>query len=194
MGYSYEIHDIPGEANVWADLLSRWVSPLKSICAISQEPLLVSPLRSDSFKWPTLVSIATSQRDALGVDGLVPPDGLELSGLDQHQVDLGNGEPWTLRLVDNRLWIPDGSVELQLRLCVCAHASLAGHRGIDLTLSSLTEFCWWTTQKSDVQFFVGRCLHCASVSGGTPRPLGEALHSDKPNRLIHWDFVFMGDS
>ncbi|KAF0711038.1 hypothetical protein As57867_005399, partial [Aphanomyces stellatus] len=31
MGYSYVIHDIPGEVNVWADLLSRWGSTLPSI-------------------------------------------------------------------------------------------------------------------------------------------------------------------
>ncbi|KAF0774600.1 hypothetical protein AaE_001700 [Aphanomyces astaci] len=194
MGYSYEIHDIPGEANVWADLLSRWGSPLKSICAISQEPLLVSPLRSESFKWPTLLAIATTQRDSLTRDVPSPPENLKLSDLSHHHVDLDDSDPWTMRLVEDRLWIPDDAMELQLRLCVCAHASLAGHRGADLTMENLSKFCWWTTQKTNVQFFVGRCLHCASVAGSTPRPLGEALHSDKPNGLLHWDFVFMGES
>ncbi len=35
MGYSYVIYDIPGETNVWADLLSRWGSTLPSICAVA---------------------------------------------------------------------------------------------------------------------------------------------------------------
>ena len=94
--------------------------------------------------------------------------------------------------MDDVLWIPDTDVELQLRLCVCAHASLAGHRCIAGTVKSLKEFCSWTDQKADVEFFVKRCLHCASVLGASPRPLGEALHSDRPNGLLHWDFVAMG--
>ncbi|ETV97426.1 hypothetical protein H310_09756 [Aphanomyces invadans] len=195
MGYDYEIHDIPGESNVWADLLSRWGSPLKSICAITSEPLLVSPLRSNSFKWPTLAAIALAQRGSLA-NNPTPPDPAvvcELSDQDQHRVVLDDGEPWMLRLVDGVLWIPDDATGLQLRLCVCAHASLAGHRPAGQTLASLAKFCRWSTLKADVKFFVGRCLHCASVLGGAPRPLGEALHSSQPNGLLHWNFVYMGD-
>jgi hypothetical protein len=40
MGYSYTIYDIPGEENVWVDLLSRWGSSLNSICDIMKLPLL----------------------------------------------------------------------------------------------------------------------------------------------------------
>ncbi|KAF0702604.1 hypothetical protein As57867_007742, partial [Aphanomyces stellatus] len=190
MGYSYVIHDIPGEVNVWADLLSRWGSTLPSICAIKQQPLLISPLRDDKFVWPTFVSIAEAQ--------VAVPDDV-LSGMAKskdaaHLVVLASGQSWFLRLVDDVIWVPAAAAELQLRLCVCAHASLAGHRTATATLSSLESFCQWTGMKDDVEFFVRRCLHCASASGGAPRPLGEALHSTVPNGLIHWDFVFMGAS
>jgi hypothetical protein len=58
----------------------------------------------------------------------------------------------------------------------------------------LLKFCVWGSLKADVKFFVSRCLHCASAVGGNPRPLGEALHASQPNGLIHWDFLYMGES
>ncbi|KAF0739334.1 hypothetical protein Ae201684_004903 [Aphanomyces euteiches] len=192
MGYHYVIHDIPGEANVWADLLSRWGSSLPSICAIVREPLLVSPLMSDQFVWPSLEAIAEVQilhhRDYQGEQGL------ETSLGQEYCVRLETGEVWQMRLLNGKIWIPDDATDLQLRLCVCAHSSLFGHRTLEFTISNLEEFCWWVDMKNDARFFVQRCLHCASVSGGVPRPFGEALHSDKPNGLIHWDFLSMGKS
>ncbi|ETV95821.1 hypothetical protein H310_10866 [Aphanomyces invadans] len=184
MGYNYEIHDIPGESNVWADLLSQWGSPRKSICAITSESLLVSPLRSNSFKWPTLAAIALAQRDSLA-NNPTPPDPVvvcELSDQDQHRVVLDDGEPWVLRLVDGMLWIPDDATGLQLRLCVFAHASLAGHRPAGPTLASLAKFCRCSTLKADVKFF--------------RRPLSALCQcfGRQPNGLLHWDFVYMGDS
>ncbi|KAF0684411.1 Aste57867_23606 [Aphanomyces stellatus] len=180
---------LDAKVNVWADQLSRWGSTLPSICAIKQQPLLISPLRDDKFVWPTFVSIAEAQ--------VAVPDDV-LSGMAKskdaaHLAVLASGQSWPLRLVDNVIWVP-AAAELQLRLCVCAHASLAGHRTATATLSSLESFCQWTGMKDDVEFFVRRCLHCASASGGAPRPIGEALHSTMPNGLIHWDFVFMGAS
>ncbi|KAF0702603.1 hypothetical protein AaE_015828 [Aphanomyces astaci] len=154
---------------------------------------MVSPLRSSSFEWPTLVVIGTTQRDSLDTNTIAALS-LESSQLAEHEIKLDTGDLWQLRLVNQVLWVPDEASELQLRLCVCAHASLAGHRASGPTLDSLVAFCWWTTMEKDVQFFVDRCLDCASVSGGAPRPLGEALHSAKPNGLLHWDYLFMGDS
>ncbi|OWZ08682.1 Gag-pol Polyprotein [Phytophthora megakarya] len=48
----------------------------------------------------------------------------------------------------------------------------------------------------DVDFFVQRCLHCASTLGGPPQPrlLGEAMHAEHPKELLHWDFLYMGES
>jgi RNase H-like domain found in reverse transcriptase/Integrase zinc binding domain len=177
MGYSYTIHDIAGEANVWADLLSRWGSSLKTICALQRVPLLVSPLRSQQFTWPTTVTIAESQAANKRVAGLTLSE--------EDPVELSSGEAWNLLLRDGVWWIPDQDTELQMRLCVCAHASLGGHRTAMSTLKSLLAFCTWEGMKRDVEFFVRRCLHCASVAGQVARPLGEALHSDRANGLLH---------
>ena len=46
----------------------------------------------------------------------------------------------------------------------------------------------------DVKNFCKSCLHCQSTLGGdrVPRPLGHALHADKPNELLHFDFLYIG--
>ena len=191
MGYTYVIHDIPGEDNVWADLLSRWGSPLKSICAIKQDPLMISPLRSVDFVWPTMHSLTAVQEVKLKSSEF--PD-LEISSELEHQVPRYDGSTWSMRVMDGVIWIPDDATDMQLRLCVCAHAGLAGHRGVGPTTDSLKAFCVWSDMVADIKFFVDRCLHCASVSGGNPRPFGEALHSSEPNGLIHWDFLHMGQT
>ena len=192
MGYRYTIHDIPGEVNVWADLLSRWGSTLHSVCSVVQQPLMVSPLRDPAFEWPTLTVLAAAQQFWLKD---LPQDlFLVRSELPEHAHLVAGDPEVSLWLKDGVIWVPDGASELQLRLIVCAHASLAGHRPAPATLSSLQSFCWWVSQKDDVEFFVSRCLHCASVAGRASRPLGEALHSDRPNGLLHWDFLYMGES
>ncbi|KAF4147360.1 Integrase zinc binding domain [Phytophthora infestans] len=114
------------------------------------------------------------------------PDGLALSPDTQGVLRVGGGQ----------IWIPGSAGSLQLRLCIVGHFGAAGHRGMDTTRSSIAARLWWNDLAADVDFFVRRCLHCASVVGGPPipRPLGEAMHAERPNELIHWDYLFMGAS
>ncbi|RHY40017.1 hypothetical protein DYB28_008703 [Aphanomyces astaci] len=58
-----------------------------------------------------------------------------------HLLVLASGRAWPLRLIDDVMWVHVAAAELQLRLCVCAHASLAGHRTTKTTLASLESFC-----------------------------------------------------
>ncbi|OWZ18122.1 hypothetical protein PHMEG_0007837 [Phytophthora megakarya] len=53
MAYHYNICDIAGDENVWADLLSRWGSALHKICAIRLVPYEYSPTLNEDFIWPT---------------------------------------------------------------------------------------------------------------------------------------------
>ncbi|KAG3092615.1 hypothetical protein PI124_g15604 [Phytophthora idaei] len=96
----------------------------------------------------------------------------------------------------DRIWIPDGATDMQMRVCMVGHFGIAGHRGTKVTLKQISEKFVWTKMANDIEFFVRRSLHCASTLGGPPqpRPLGEAMHADKPNELIHWDYLFMGKS
>jgi Integrase core domain len=54
----------------------------------------------------------------------------------------------------------------------------------------------WHTLEEDVRTFCLTCLHCVATIGGdrVPRPLGESMHADKPNELLHMDFLYMGPS
>ncbi|GMF10761.1 unnamed protein product [Phytophthora lilii] len=145
MGYQYEIHGIAGDDNVWANLLSRWGLSFRTVCAIRQVPLPLSPQLEDNFVWPTMKTIFEVQNDA------TPPKDIKRSTKD--------------------LLLRDERGLNKSEVCVDQHGK-------------------------DVDFFVRRCLHCASTLGGPPqpRPLGEAMHAEKPNKLIHWDFFFMGKS
>jgi hypothetical protein len=46
----------------------------------------------------------------------------------------------------------------------------------------------------DVKVFVQNCLHCVATVPGdkVPRPLGTHLHATKPNKILHFDFLYIG--
>lgn len=48
----------------------------------------------------------------------------------------------------------------------------------------------------DIKIFFPSCLQCQSTIGGerVPRPMGHVIHADKLNELIHFDFLYMGES
>ncbi|KAJ0396883.1 hypothetical protein ATCC90586_002826 [Pythium insidiosum] len=50
MAYKYELHDISGDDNVWADLLSRWGSAYKAVTAIKPVPMPLLPQLDDKFQ------------------------------------------------------------------------------------------------------------------------------------------------
>ncbi|GMF60896.1 unnamed protein product [Phytophthora fragariaefolia] len=179
MSLEYEIHDIAGDANVWADLLSRWGSAFTTVAAIRLSSLPVSPQLDDNFDWPTAEHIQAAQNSATDIP-----------------LNMQAGHDKVLRDCDGRVWLPDGASELQLRICIVGHFGAAGHRTVDVTLKAIAEKFVWVDMTTDVKHFVARCLHCASVSVGPPfpRPPGEALHAERPNELLHWDYLSMGDA
>jgi transposase InsO family protein len=105
------------------------------------------------------------------------------------QVDAGG-----MRMMNNALWIPERAVELQIRLCVEAHCRSAGHRAYKATIGATKEYVAWTTMAKDVKAFVQNCLHrVATIPGDkVPRPLGTQLHATKPNKILHFDFLYIG--
>jgi transposase InsO family protein len=90
------------------------------------------------------------------------------------------------------VWIPDDAAELQLRLCVVAHAGASGHRGTKTTARALEDLFWWRSLPKDVAMFVSECMHCmATATGKIPRPLDETLWATKPNEQLIFDFLSM---
>ncbi|POM81780.1 Hypothetical protein PHPALM_204 [Phytophthora palmivora] len=188
--FKYVIEHVSGEQNVWGYLLSRWDATSKTSdvpVAARVRSLAVlermSPLQDADFQWPSHTEIALEQNKALtqlrADSGLLPPCHLDSEQgiyLDQ----------------DGKIWIPDGAVDLQQRLCIIVHAGAMGHRGIAATTQGLKQVFSWGSLAVDVQTFVRNCLHC--MTGGVktvPRPYEPALHATKPNELIHFDYLSM---
>ena len=185
MAYDYRINFIDGEANVWADLLSRWgVSDVDGKKEISGELVKrvllmpISPTISSKFVWPNLGDIQISQQK-------------NLREMRNFMLVRGSDNVW--RTVKSKLWIPNADKDIQIRLCIVAHCGAAGHRGFDATLQALKEIVWWETIMEDVTRFLKDCYHCIVTNGPfrVPRPLGEAVHSDAPNEVLHMDWLYI---
>ena len=183
--FTYVIEHIPGEDNVWPDLLTRWAAPKR---VARSSALMLSPLSphiQDSFVWPGAQDIRESQEKALKLKG------------EEHKRDfrlhLKNG---LYKNEEGKVWIPSDDLDLQLRICVISHAGIGGHRGYEATLSAIQDHFFWRSLNSDIDVFCRTCLHCKATLGGKtePRPLGEALHASAPNEVIHFDFLYMGPS
>lgn len=186
MAFKYIIEHVPGEANVWGDLLSRWgagqtlssdnVAVRLARLAVVQR---VSPLEEEAFVWPSEAEIRAVQEAATAA-------GLGMAGAmldaDHHLMVTPTGQ----------IYIPDNAVDLQQRLCVVAHAGGSGHRGARSTQQALEGLFFWKTLSTDVGAFVSGCLHCMTTAGGRiPRPFGETLRATKPNELLHFDYLTM---
>ena len=72
----------------------------------------------------------------------------------------------------------------------------AGHRGVAATLVRLQEYCVWQGMEVQVREFVRQCLHCADSRAGdvVPRPFGETVHGTTPNEVVHFDYLYVGES
>jgi transposase InsO family protein len=177
--FRYQIEYIKGEENVWGDLLSRWGSKTmdQQQVAVSRKVMrLVStaPLKEEDFEWPSLEEIA------------------QVQGKDKEPTEelVRDSVSKCLVTKSGKIWIPNEAVELKQRLCVIAHAGLAGHRGINTTVKVLQSVFAWKGMQGEVSAFINSCLHCLVVDGKrVPRPLGETLTATKPNESIHFDFM-----
>ncbi|KAH9115474.1 hypothetical protein LEN26_012978 [Aphanomyces euteiches] len=167
MGYDYTIYDIAGEANVWADLLSRWGTNSPTICPIVHVPLKISPLRNEEFVWQSMAEIVDAQLRAVGEDAV--PD-VEL--VKSHVLVAGEQLPVLKTASDAHtlVWVAIVGSMLQDK---CCRTDFGGP-------------IW-----AKMAFFVDRCLHCAATGGQVLRPFGMAPHATKPNEILHWDFLYM---
>ena len=72
----------------------------------------------------------------------------------------------------------------------------AGPRGHEATVERLRAYCVWDAMEEDVRVFVRDCLFCAdSQAGGlVPRPLSDTVHGKYVGEVVHFDFIYLGDS
>src|SRR6185503_3844826 len=164
---NYVIRHIPGEANCWADILSRWGAAhdtAASSVAIntiqttdgsndgddyiqSIEQYRVQPLIPDKFVWPDINEIANGQRSHLDTndDYVTDSNGLFVDG-------------------HNRIVIPVQSFDLRIRLCVIAHAGCnSGHIGYHAALQLLKQRFYWIGMEKNMREICNACLHCVAT-------------------------------
>ncbi len=67
---------------------------------------------------------------------------------------------------------------------------------VTAVLTSLREHFFWIDQHDDVRAFVSSCLLCVLAKSGNKVPglLSTTLHAKKPNEIIHFDCLFLGES
>ncbi len=77
-----------------------------------------------------------------------------------------------------------------------ATADVVDHRGIDTTIQNISDHFSWMSMNADITAFCLSCLHCAGSTSSkvVPRPMGHTLHAEKPNELLHFDYLHMGES
>jgi Integrase zinc binding domain len=138
----------------------------------------LSPSTFSDYDWP---ENDTQKNAQLAADDPMPLEcTMDSEGLARYQ--------------SQAVWIPDGDKALQLRLLIAAHTGPGGHRGITTTEQAMNGFVQWTSMRKDLASFVNSCIHCLSSStGGTvPRQKAQTLHAEKPNKLLHFDFLYIG--
>ena len=183
--FAYIIEHVDGDANVFADILTRWVRGYRSekllskkVCGVmSMTDNQIVPSATD-IELLTFDVLRESQREAKE-----PP------------VEGVRGQDDLIRVHDV-IWIPEDDLDTKVKLLVLSHCGASGHRGVEATASILKENFTWKFMDEDVREFVGQCIHClVSRTGDTiPRPLGRQLHGQRPNEVLHLDFLYLGES
>ena len=73
------------------------------------------------------------------------------------------------------------------------HSGSAGHQGISNTTKAVCDRFIWMDVKDDIQKFCKACLHCTVARNETvPRVLGSAYRAERPNHVLHFDFMYIG--
>lgn len=147
---------------------------VQTVCAIYLKPRPLSLSLKSDFVWPTIGEIVKTQQAAK-------------TQLDQ-QLD------GVCRTESGKIWIPDEASELQVRLCIVAHFGIGSHHGVDVTTQNVAEIYDWKTLKQDVRMFVRQCLRCSATEGTVLQVPGEGLQGTMPNDLLHWDYLYIGNS
>ena len=180
--FEYCIEHVRGEANVMADMMTRWFKGYRGkrkTCMVRRVQLVqeevISP-RHENFDWPSVAEIVKAQTDFKSE----LPDSLSCTEGVYHR-----GES---------LWIPNSATELQLKLLTVAHCGEAGHRKVEATKSRLRENFFWDNMAADCEAFVRNCLHCFTSHNArtVPRPLASTLHASKPGEVLHFDYLYLG--
>lgn len=179
--FTYYINHVPGDENIMADIMTRWCkgyrySKISRIQVANSDR--VPSVQDSDFHWPTSNDIEKAQSK---YSKHRPKNATKTGGI---------------YYLKEKIWIPTDASNLQLSIICVAHTGHMGHRGADATLSTIRENYSWKFMKEDVNIFVKNCLGCICTRSGkhVPRPLMSTFHASKPNELLHFDYLYMGQS
>ncbi|KAE9062830.1 hypothetical protein PF007_g29768 [Phytophthora fragariae] len=162
-------HEVPEHSEVLVD--PNHTEPVDQVLRLH--------MISDDFEFPSLGSIRAAQEEHASS-----------APLEVGRDDSG------LVLVNDRLWVPAAATELLQRIFVISHCGLQGHRGLEPMVSTIESVFSISGLSALCRRFLSRCLLCKHVKGGNiiTRPWGPTYDATEPNELLHWDFLFMGES
>ncbi|KAG3060767.1 hypothetical protein PI125_g24834 [Phytophthora idaei] len=189
-GLHYTIEHIPGEKNVWADIISRWhpreIVRVAAVRTRRQQAVAVEnlsrlrPLEDDGFVFPTQDNIQAAQQAAVQ---------------ERSRLQIASEEVDGMVMIANKPWIPTSAKDLLTRIFVVAHCGSQGHRGSKSMILILNEHFFIVRLEDKVNKFVRKCLLCKHFKGPRliPRLYGPLLTTTKRNEVVHWDFLFFGE-
>jgi hypothetical protein len=191
--FNFQIHHVPGDDNVMADMISRWAAPISSdsVTEIARVALRrhqratpeIDPTFAPEIALEFNVSDAPTEEEIMAAQRADP----SITTLDLHKdhADVYN-------TASGQIYVPDAQF-LRLRICIVAHQGMAGHRGINTTTTWIAERFWWPTIERDITVFCRTCLQCQYARGGktVPRPFLNTFFATKCNQQLHFDFMYI---
>lgn len=176
--FNFVIEHIRRAKNIFADLLTRWTKGYRTVKAeCSNIAALFKGIvpGTEELKAPLESEVREAQRlEDPPVKPVEDTDGL-----------------WK---IDGRTWIPKNVDHLKLKILIEGHCGGARHRRKEATRNILREGFEWDCQKGDVNEFVQNCWYCITSWAGDriPCPLAVSLLGQKPDEVVHMDFLYMG--
>lgn len=92
--------------------------------------------------------------------------------------------------------MPDEADCLKLKLLTVKHAGKEEHRGGEATAAALREEFTWNGLTTIAKYVFSIYLLCLLSRSGAkvPRPLATTLHDEKPNDVLQFDYLYLGES
>jgi hypothetical protein len=176
--FHYTIEHIAGENNLFPDLLSRWGAPKRKLRMASLSLKLPKghvPV-IETLVFPTIAEIKKAQIETIQET----PSLLEEECISDDEIQ-------QIYTMNGKIWIP--TEELAIRIMVIAHCGTGGHRGYKSTAETIKARFLWKNMMDDIARFTENCFHCMiGHPARVPRPLGSAIHGQKPNEVLHFDY------
>ena len=174
--FEYSCSHVPGEFNYWADLMTRWgAKSIRRVCLPTPAASLVdfNPVSFYKELVAEQAKLSTTERQKL-------------------TETVAHGH--TILSKDGKHFVPQQSDKLKLALLVMAHSGSGGHRAQHVTKTTVHQFFTWKGMDDDVKTFCNKCLHCSATKGTirVTRELAHAMHADRPNEIVHFDYLYMG--